>query len=91
MDTVYRVTDATTWRELDGEIVALDTAASVYYAIAGFGAMLWPKLVTGASPQELIAQVTSTFTDVAPDRAAADVDEFIESCLENGLIEVTAE
>jgi hypothetical protein len=87
MDTVYRVSGATTWRDLDGEIVALDTIDSVYYAIAGFGAVLWPKLVVGASRQELVDKITTTFAQVQPDAASADVDEFIESCLGNRIIE----
>jgi hypothetical protein len=90
MDTVYRVSDATTWRELDGEIVVLDSIESVYYAVAGCGSILWPKLVVGASQADLIEQITSTFTDVPRDEASTDVQEFIESCLEDGLIEAAA-
>ena len=91
MDTVYRASDATTWRELDGEIIVLDTVDSVYYAIAGFGAALWPKLVVGASQQDLIDEIRSTFTDVPPDQATTDVQEFVESCLGDGLIEAATE
>jgi hypothetical protein len=90
MKTVYRVTDATTWRELDGEIVVLDTVESVYYAVGGFGATLWPKLVAGASRQTMVEQITSTFVDVPRDQASDDVGEFIESCLGNGLIEASS-
>ena len=91
MDAVYRVRDATTWRELDGEIVVLDSVDSVYYAIAGCGAALWPKLVEGASQEDLVKEVRSIFADVAQDQAAADVQEFIESCLGSGLIETATE
>ena len=87
MDTIYRVRDATTWRELDGEIVVLDSVDSVYYAIAGCGAVLWPKLVAGASQHDLINEIRSTFSEVPQDQASTDVQEFIESCLNNGLIE----
>lgn len=89
MATTYRVTDATTWRDLDGEIVALDIEQSVYFSIGGFGSVLWPRLVSGASPQELADVITSTFPEVASVEAAADVEEFITSCLDSGLIEAT--
>jgi hypothetical protein len=88
MSTSYRVTDATTWRELEDEIVALDTRGSVYFSIGGFGTMLWPSLMSGTTIQALVAKVTSTFPDVTADQAAADVEEFIASCMDYGLIEL---
>lgn len=91
MDTVYRVRDATTWRALDGEVVVLDSADSVYYTVAGCGGALWPKLVEGASQKDLIDEIRATFSDVPRDQAAADVQEFLDSCLDNGLIETAIE
>ena len=87
MDGTYKVADATSWRELDGEIVALDTKESIYFAIGGFGTTLWPLLVSGASKQELVTEITSNFDDAPPAEAAADVDEFLTSLSELGLIE----
>jgi hypothetical protein len=87
MDGTYKVADATTWRELDGEIVALDTKESIYFAIGGFGTTLWPLLVSGATKRDLVMEITSTFDDAPPEQAAGDVDEFITSLSELGLIE----
>ncbi len=87
MDGTYKVADATTWRELDGEIVALDTKASIHFAIRGFGTTLWPLLVSGATKRDLVMEITSTFDDAPPEQAAGDVDEFITSLSELGLIE----
>ncbi len=87
MDGTYKVADSATWRELDGEIVALDTRASIYFAIGGFGTALWPLLVSGATKRDLVMEITSTFDDAPGERAAADVDEFISSLFELGLIE----
>jgi hypothetical protein len=89
MDGTYIVADSATWRELDGEIVALDTKESIYFAIGGFGTTLWPLLVSGATKQDLVMEVTSTFDDAPPEQAATDVDEFISSLFELGLIEAT--
>ena len=85
----YRVAAATTWRELDGEIVALDTDQSVYFSIGGFGTTLWPVLVTGASKQDLVSEITSAFDGVPPEQAAVDVDDFLSSLSDLGLIETT--
>jgi hypothetical protein len=85
----YRVAAATTWRELEGEIVALDTNQSVYFSIGGFGTTLWPVLVTGASKQDLVSEITSAFDGVPPEQAAADVEDFLTSLSDHGLIEAT--
>jgi hypothetical protein len=85
----YRVAAATTWRELEGEIVALDTNQSVYFSIGGFGTTLWPVLVTGASKQDLVSEITSAFDGVPPEQAAADVEDFLTSLSDLGLIEAT--
>jgi hypothetical protein len=90
MGTAYRVRDETTWRELDGEMVILDTVESVYYSLAGIGAMLWPMLVEGTTRDSLVNHVTSTFSDVSLNEARTDVDDFIESCIGNSLIEDSA-
>lgn len=90
MGMTYRVADATTWRELEGEIVALDTNQSVYFSIGGFGTMLWPALVAGASKEDLVGEITTTFDGVPTEQAAADVDEFLASLFDLGLIETTA-
>jgi hypothetical protein len=87
MDGTYKVAESATWRELDGEIVALDTKESIYFAIGGFGTTLWPLLVSGATKQDLVMQITSTFDDAPAEQAAGDVDEFISSLFELGLIE----
>jgi hypothetical protein len=90
MDTAYRMRDEATWHELDGEIVVLDTVESIYFSLAGVGAMLWPMLVEGTTRDHLVNHVTSTFPDVSLDEARTDVDDFIESCIGNGLVEGSA-
>ncbi len=89
-DAVYRLSGATTWRDLDGEVVALDTDSSTYFSIGGYGRVLWLRLVDGATRQDLIDHVVTENTDVTGERAAADIDEFIASCLDEGLIVETA-
>ena len=85
----YRVADAADLSAVEDEIVALDTNQSVYFSIGGFGTTLWPVLVTGASKQDLVSEITSAFDGVPPEQAAADVDDFLTSLSDLGLIEAT--
>ena len=50
----YRVSvDRTAWREVDGEGVVLDLDTSVYFGLNRSAGSLWPRLIRGASFDEL--------------------------------------
>jgi hypothetical protein len=74
------------WREIDGEIVALDRPAGEYIAVTGSGATLWPLLVAGTTTAAL-ADALSTRFDVEPATAGRDVERFVSTLAARGLIE----
>jgi Coenzyme PQQ synthesis protein D (PqqD) len=82
-------TDELDWRELEGEIVALDLRESEYFAINRTGTLLWRAVAAGASRTELVALLVEEFglTETA---AAADVDRFVTD-LERRRLVVPAE
>jgi hypothetical protein len=82
-------TDELDWRELEGEIVALDLRESEYFAINRTGTLLWRAVAGGASRPELVALLVEQFglTETA---AAADVDRFVAD-LERRRLVVPAE
>jgi len=78
--------DALEWREVDGEIVALDLRRSVYLAINPSGALLWPALVEGASRDELVTLLSGE-AGISTEVASADVDRFLSELAEHGLLD----
>lgn len=85
-DTTVRLVDgAVEWREIDGEIVALDVGAAEYIAVTGSGAALWPYLVAGARRSELVTHLTDRYR-VDEATAAADVGSFLEELSARGLV-----
>jgi hypothetical protein len=78
--------DGIEWREIDGEIVALDVAASRYLAGNRTAAALWPKLVEGASRDEFVRELTARF-DVDAETAGRDLDSFLRGLDARGLLE----
>lgn len=78
--------DALEWREVEGEIVALDLRRSVYLAVNRTGAALWPLLVDGASRNALTARLRKEF-EIEDDEAIADVDRFLAELRKNDLVE----
>jgi hypothetical protein len=74
------------WREIDGEIVALDIEASKYLGGNRTAAALWPSLAAGATRDELLDTLLGRF-DVDAETASRDLDAFLRSLEERGLIE----
>jgi hypothetical protein len=73
------------WRAIDDEIVVLDTQGAVYLAIQGSGAVLWRLLAESTTRAGLVQALVETY-DVEADRAGDDVDEFLASLGERGLL-----
>ena len=74
------------WREFEGDVLALDMQNSVYLRLNRSGALLWERLGTdGATRSELIAALMEAFP-VEREQAETDVDGFLSSCRELGLV-----
>jgi hypothetical protein len=74
------------WREVEGEVIAVDVRTSEYLAINATGAALWRALEGGATRGELTDRLVECF-DVEPDAAARDVAGFLAALEERGLLE----
>ena len=49
------------WREIDGEIIALEARGSRYVAANGAGAVLWRALVVGTTRNGLAEELPATY------------------------------
>ena len=78
--------EALEWREIDGEVVALDGRESLYLGINRAGAVLWPLLVGGASRDELGLALRERF-GLGSVQADRDVDAFLADLSGRGLLE----
>jgi rhodanese-related sulfurtransferase len=67
---------AAQWRLVEDEVVALDVRREEYFVVNASGAVLWPLLTAGTTPEALAECLTQRF-DVPAERAAADVDGFL--------------
>jgi len=77
--------NAVSWREVDGEVIALGYESSSYLATNASGALLWKSLAEGTSREALIALLVDDY-DVEETHAQADVDAFLNSLAAQGLL-----
>ena len=86
-DVLLKIRQATVeWREIEGEIVAIDLRRSVYFALNRAAAALWPELLAGSTRESLIRSLAEQWS-VAEAEAARDVDAFVAMLREQDLLE----
>ena len=74
------------WREVDGEIVALETRNSVYLSTNPSGMVLWRALAGGTTREALVTELADRY-EIARERAGSDVDLFLAELDRHGLLE----
>lgn len=73
------------WRDIQDEIVVLDTRAGVYLGLQGSGAALWRLLGESATRDDLVEALVTTY-ELDSTRAGEDVDEFLTTLNDRGLL-----
>ena len=73
------------WREIDDEIVVLDTRDAVYLSVQGSGALVWRLLAESTTKDSLIEALVEKY-GVDSTRATADVDAFLATLNDRGLL-----
>jgi hypothetical protein len=73
------------WREIDGEIIALEARGSRYIAANGAGTTLWRALVEGTTRDGLADELVREY-GIERERAETDVSRFLDALAEQGLL-----
>jgi coenzyme PQQ synthesis protein D (PqqD) len=74
------------WREVEGELIALERSESVYLAGNQSATILWRALAAGTTEAALADLLVSTF-GIAIETARADVARFLHDLSARGLLE----
>jgi hypothetical protein len=84
-----RLREDLTWREIDGEVVAVDAVKSTYLSANATGSMLWDQLSRGATREGLADGLIGRF-GIEREQALEDVDRFLDELRREGLLEEPA-
>jgi hypothetical protein len=77
--------EALDWREVDGEILALESRGSVYLSANRSGAFLWQALAEGTTRAALVSGLAEQYR-IDAELAQRDVDRFLAELDEHGLL-----
>jgi hypothetical protein len=78
-------------RQIEGELILVPIRRGVgdltsLYTLNAVGAVLWDYLIESRTVTEMVARVCDEF-DVATDQAHSDIQEFIQSLVEEKLVQ----
>jgi hypothetical protein len=76
------------WREIDGEVIALEARGSTYVAANGAGTVLWHALVAGTTKDALVDELVRVY-GIDRVRAVADTEHFLAQLDDQDLIDWT--
>jgi hypothetical protein len=71
--------------DMDGETVMMDVESGIYFGLSGVGGRIWELLEDPRSAEDLTRAIMAEF-DVDPETCRTDVQSFLDSLLENGLV-----
>jgi coenzyme PQQ synthesis protein D (PqqD) len=73
------------WREIDGEVIALEARGSTYVAANGAGTLLWRALAAGTTREALADELIAAY-GIDRARAEADTEHFLAQLDDQGLL-----
>ena len=75
------------WRSLGDEVVIITPDDSILYALNPTGSFIWQHATGQRSLDEIVSALCEEF-DAAPEAAAADAAEFVQSLCAKNLLQV---
>ena len=74
------------WREIEGELVGLQTGNATYFSVNPSGTLLWRRLAEGTTRDGLVDALSDTY-DLSRPVAERDVERFLRSVRRCGLLD----
>ena len=87
MSRISANADKVAWRVVDGEAVIVHADSSAYYGLNSTGTFLWEAIATAPMGADDLAARLSERYGVAREAVRADVDAFLSSLGDEGLLQ----
>lgn len=81
----FRVPDGVHAREVDRDLVILDSAGDRYFSLNESGVVVWRRLSAGGTVDEAVADLVTGY-DIPEGTARADVDAVVARLTGSGLL-----
>jgi hypothetical protein len=85
MSEIIKLRDSVEWRNVEAEILALDTSSSTFFNANRAGALLWSALSNGRTREQLAVELVAKY-GIDAQTAQRDVDTFLAALRKHGLL-----
>jgi len=85
MSEIIKLRDSVEWRNVEAEILALDTSSSTFFNANRAGALLWSALSKGRTREQLAVELVAKY-GIDAQTAQRDVDTFLAALRKHGLL-----
>lgn len=85
MSEIKKLRDSVEWRNVEAEILALDTSSSTFFNANRAGALLWSALSKGRTREQLADVLVAKYS-IDSQTAQRDVDTFLAALRKHGLL-----
>ncbi len=87
MEEVYKINENIAWREIDGQILILDSQQNqMAHDLNEMGTFIFLSLTQGKQLNEIISQIKSQYSDLSEAELNSDIESFINKLLDLNLI-----
>ena len=77
--------------EIDGECLVLDMERNVYFGLDPIGLFVWRSLEASPTRAQILDRLISHYGEDRRDQITADVTQFLDHLLKEGLVITSAE
>ena len=81
----FKPVEEVTWRDINGEVVALKLMSGEYYSFNEVGRLSWISLTEGKQVSQIIQDILENY-ETTPEQAENDLNGFINGLIENNLL-----
>ncbi|WP_321492930.1 PqqD family protein [uncultured Desulfobacter sp.] len=81
----FNPVDEVTWRDINGEVVALKLVSGEYYSFNEVGRLSWLSITEGKQVSQIVDHIVENY-ETTLEQAWKDLNEFITGLMEHKLL-----
>lgn len=81
----FNPVDEVTWRDINGEVVALKLVSGEYYSFNEVGRLSWLSIAEGKQVSQIVDHIVENY-DTTLEQAQKDLNAFITGLMEHKLL-----
>ncbi len=83
---VYKPHENLSWRDVNGELVAINVETGEYHVFDEIGRLVWLAIAEGRTAEDLVGQVLEEYDADKKETVVNDIKLFVDKLLQNRML-----